>query len=111
MRRLFTALGILLLLSGGMTSGIVLPDVHAEDDIPSYAKWGRLAMQKTGSRYPDADIVDYLHQGREENDSTAVEKFKLWLREDDKEFGVLIAIEFSTKTEEVIDITFSETSQ
>ncbi|HLS09640.1 DUF3889 domain-containing protein [Lentibacillus sp.] len=111
MRLLFIGLSILLLLSGGMTSGFDPVSVQAEKDTPSYAKWGRLAMQETQSRYPDADIIDYLHRGREDKNTTSVEKFKLWLQEDEREFGVFIDIEFHTETEELIDITFREISR
>ena len=43
------------------SAGVV--DVH-QKPIPSYAKWGRLAMKETKKRYPNADIIDYLHIGR-----------------------------------------------
>lgn len=111
MRPLFITFTILLLLSGGVAPSIAPAGVYAEDDIPSYAKWGRLAMKETRSKYHDADIVDYLHRGREDKGESTVEKFKLWLREGDKEFGVFIDIEFNSKTGDVLDISFRETSQ
>ncbi|SFA96305.1 Protein of unknown function [Lentibacillus halodurans] len=110
MQKLIITISVVLLVTSVFTSGYVTPIAEADNDIPSYAKWGRLAMKETQSRYPNADIVDYLHQGREEKDTTAVEKFKLWLREDSREFGVFINIEFDSETEEVIDISFEETS-
>ncbi|GGJ82431.1 hypothetical protein GCM10007063_01160 [Lentibacillus kapialis] len=111
MRTIVMALGIIVLLTdlGGLQYSQSV--IHAEKDIPSYAKWGRLAMKETQSRYPDSDIIDYLHRGREDKNATSVEKFKLWLRKDEKEFGVFIDIEFDTETEDVIDIRFRETSR
>ena len=35
--------------------------VHAQ---PPYAKWGKLAVEKTKEKYPKAEIIDYLHIGR-----------------------------------------------
>ena len=35
--------------------------VHAQ---PPYAKWGKLAVEKTKEQYPKAEIIDYLHIGR-----------------------------------------------
>ncbi|TRM10887.1 DUF3889 domain-containing protein [Lentibacillus cibarius] len=109
MRMLVILTTMMAVFSSGMFS-----DSHqvtfAEQDIPSYAKWGRLAMKETQAKYPNAVIVDYLHRGREHKDDTAVEKFKLWLRENEKEFGVFIDIKFNTKTEEVVDISFRETT-
>lgn len=79
---------------------------------PPYAKWGRLAMQKTKERYPRADIVDYLHIGRDRiTPNTAVEKFKLWLHEGSREFGVFVYIEFELNSDKLINITFRETDR
>lgn len=78
---------------------------------PPYAKWGRMAMQETRDKYPNANIVDYLHVGRKEDNSTTTEQFKLWLHQADKEFGVFIDIRFNTKTEELISIEFEETDR
>lgn len=81
--------------------------LHAE----SYAKWGKLAMEKTKEKYPDAQIIDYLHRGRQKKDDAMIEKFKLWLRGENREFGVFVSIEFDAKTEEVLHITFLETDR
>lgn len=78
--------------------------------IPEYAKWGRLAMKETQSKYPQAQIIDYLHMGRELNNGTTTERFKLWLRQEKKEFGALVTITFDTKTEEVKQILINETT-
>jgi hypothetical protein len=77
---------------------------------PPYAKWGELAMKKTKEKYPDAQITDYLHIGRETMEDSSLEKFKLILKRDSKEFGLFVNIEFKTETEQVIEITFKETT-
>lgn len=73
-----------------------------------YEKWGQLAVQKTKEKYPNAEIKDYKHVGRVQGINTTLEKFKLWLREGDREYGVLVNIEFDKKTERVIDISYKE---
>jgi Protein of unknown function (DUF3889) len=78
---------------------------------PPYAKWGQVAMKETKAKYPQADIVDYQHIGRDTDSTTSTEKFKLWLKENEREFGVLIDITFDNKTEEIIDISFKETTR
>ena len=79
---------------------------------PAYAKWGRMAMQNIMAKYPKADVIDYLHIGREVGTVTSVEKFKLWLRaEDNREFGVYVDITFNNQTEEVVDIKYTETNE
>ncbi|HDX9610078.1 YqzG/YhdC family protein [Bacillus toyonensis] len=83
--------------------------VHAQ---PPYAKWGKLAVEKTKEQYPKAEIVDYLHIGRKPKTvQITVEKFKLWLREDGKEYGVFVDVEFDTKTEKFIKMSFQKTSR
>ncbi|MCQ6276807.1 YqzG/YhdC family protein [Bacillus sp. V3B] len=85
--------------------------VHAEKETPPYAKWGNLAVQKTTEKYPNTKVVDYLHVGKENKDKTAIEKFKLWLKSENKEFGVFVNIEFDKSTEQIVNITFKEVSQ
>jgi hypothetical protein len=83
--------------------------IRAKRQEPAYAKWGKMAVLKTKEKYPKADIIDYLYVGRKKKSpNVAVEQFKLWLREDTKEFGVFVDIEFDIQTENVIQITFRE---
>lgn len=79
--------------------------------IPPYAKFGKLAMEKTHEKYPNAKIIDYLHIGRITGPHSSTEKFKLWLKDNSREFGVFVNIEFNNKTEKVMNITFKETSR
>lgn len=102
--RVFTRLLLLIML---------LSSVHIASaevrEIPPYAKWGRLAMQETKKRYPLADIVDYQHLGRDVVSSNrATETFKLWLRQDRREWAVRVIITFDTKTERAVSIQFRE---
>ena len=109
MRKTFLALGIFTIVNAAPT---LIPTIaHAQQEIPAYAKWGRLAMQETQSKYPHANIIDYLHEGSELKGNSTVEKFKLWLRDADHEFGVFVRIEYATDTEKVIAITFQETDR
>lgn len=101
---------LIALTIGPGAEGDNITSHEPQQDTPSYAKWGRLAMEKTRSRYPDADIVDYLHRGRETQGSRTIEKFTLRLREDERAFGVLITIVFETETEKIHKITFEETA-
>lgn len=77
---------------------------------PEYAKWSRIALKKAEEKYPDAEIVDYLHIGREKTGyRTAKEKFKLWMREKGKEYGLYVTVEFDIETEGLKNITFQKT--
>lgn len=87
------------------------PETRAEVVTPAYAKWGRIAMQKVKEKYEKANVIDYLHIGREIGEKVSTEKFKLWLREGEREFGVFVNIIFNNDTEEIIDIQFEETDR
>ena len=109
MRRTIIALGIIITIS--LTPTEIPTIAHAQPEVPAYAKWGKLAIKETQSKYPNANIIDYLHEGSESKGDSTIEKFKLWLKEDDNEFGVFVRIEYTTKTEKVVTITFQETSK
>lgn len=79
---------------------------------PDYAKWGKVAMEKVKEKYPTADIIDYLHVGREVGENSTDERFKLWLRgKNNKEFGVFVTITFDNKTEKIMKIEYKETDK
>lgn len=84
---------------------------YEQRPVPAYAKWGRIAMQETKRKYPNAQIVDYLHISRNENPKTTTETFKLWLKQTGREFGVYVTIKFDTKTEKLLQLTFKETNR
>ncbi|MGX9133163.1 DUF3889 domain-containing protein [Rummeliibacillus sp. JY-2-4R] len=67
-----------------------------------------MAIKVIHSKYPNARIIDYLHQGSETKEDSTIEKFKLWLQEGDHEFGVYVTITYQTETEKVIQIDCRE---
>lgn len=108
MRKTFIALGVCITVSSVSANTPTI--THAQLEIPAYAKWGHLAVKETQSKYPNANIIDYLHEGNESKENSTIEKFKLWLKENDNEFGVFVRIEYTTETEELLNIEFLETS-
>ena len=99
------------IITANLASTHTLVTTHAQQEIPSYAKWGQLAIKETKTKYPNAHIIDYLHDGRESKEGSTIETFKLWLKEGDHEFGVVVRIEFTTDTEQMVKIEFQETSR
>lgn len=100
------AVGIFITVN---TALIFIPTVvPALQETPAYAKWGQLAIEEAQSKYPSANIIDYLHEGSESKHDSTIEKFKLWLKDDDHEFGVFVRIEYSTITEKVVNIELQE---
>lgn len=76
--------------------------------IPPYGKWGVFAMKKTQEKYPNSKIIDYLHIGRISGPHSSTERFKFWLKDNSREFGVFINIEYNNQTERVVKVTFKE---
>ncbi|WP_312094503.1 DUF3889 domain-containing protein [Niallia sp.] len=88
---------------------VYLP-IHAEaEGLPSYVKWGRIAMIKAQEKYPNSEVTDYLHVGKEDKKGTSVEKFKLIVKNDQKEIGVFVNLTFDTRTERLISVDMQET--
>ena len=108
MRKILAALGIMMTV---LALPQQMPDANAEQQTPAYAKWGKLAIEKTQSSYPNSKIIDYLHEGSHTQGNSTTEKFKLWLKEGDREFGVFVRIEFTTESEEIIRVESEETDR
>lgn len=102
------------LLLASLLAGTVGPapeaDAYAGQQPPAYAKWGRIAIERTAERYR-MPIVDYLHVGRRQlSPGIAEEKFKLWLKDASREFGVFVTIRFETASERIQAVEFEETT-
>ena len=100
------SLGVLL-TSGSGTSDAPIATL-SKVEVPAYAKWSRLAIKQTMLKYPQAEIKDYLHIDTNSKKVTSVEKFQLWLKEDDREFGVIVKVTYSAETGKFIRIDFQE---
>ncbi|MFJ8066570.1 DUF3889 domain-containing protein [Psychrobacillus sp. NPDC096426] len=107
MLKAFIAVGMFLTINSVL---FYIPAiVPALQETPAYAKWGQLAIEEAQSKYPSANIIDYLHEGSETKHDSTIEKFKLWLKDGDHEFGVFVRIEYSTITKKVVNIELQET--
>lgn len=104
MLKIGLALG--LLFANGISPETVA--MSGKVEVPAYAKWSRLAIKQTMRKYPDADIMDYLHIATQAGDNSGTEKFQLWLKQDDREFAVSVTVTYSIETGKVIRIDFLE---
>ncbi|EHB62469.1 MULTISPECIES: DUF3889 domain-containing protein [Paenibacillus] len=75
---------------------------------PAYAQWGAVAIKETGKKY-GMDVVDYLYMGRKTlSRDLAEEKFKLWLRKGNREFGVYVTVRYHPATRQLVSIVYEE---
>ncbi|MCL6637331.1 MAG: YqzG/YhdC family protein [Alicyclobacillus sp.] len=77
--------------------------------VPAYAKWGRVAVAAAKKRYPGASVIDYQHLGGETRPGgTAVERFKLWMRQGGREWGLWVDVVFQPRTQQVVAVHMRE---
>ncbi|KOP80482.1 hypothetical protein AMS59_03615 [Lysinibacillus sp. FJAT-14745] len=106
MRKFCVILGIFL-----VWFAVHIPtSAYAQQGIPTHAQWGKVAIKETQAKYPQAKILDYLHEGSEVIEDSTIEKFKLWLKQNDKEFGVKVQIKYVTNTNKMVKIEFQEST-
>jgi Protein of unknown function (DUF3889) len=80
-----------------------------QPETPAYAKWGKIAMQETKRQYPNAEITDYRHVGRNTiNATTAKETFQLKLKQNQQVWNVQVNVVFETKTERTLSIVLKK---
>lgn len=79
--------------------------------ISNYYKWGQIAIQKTKEQYPRAKIIDYFHIGKVSITDYSIEKFRFWIKDSNKEFGVYVDLKIDNTTGELIGIKFKETNK
>jgi len=106
LRKFFVMLGISLVLFA--VSSHIPTSVFAQQEISAHAQWGKVAIKETQAKYPQAKILDYLHEGSEVKGDTTIEKFKLWIKLSDKEFGVQVRIKYVTNTNKLVKVEFQE---
>ncbi|MGE7945254.1 DUF3889 domain-containing protein [Lysinibacillus sp. NPDC093688] len=108
MRKFYVMLGFFLVLFA--VSVHTPTSAYAQQEIPARAQWGKVAVKETQAKYPQAKILDYLYEGSEVNEDTTIEKFKLWIKLSDKEFGVQVRIKYVTNTNKLVKVEFQETT-
>ncbi|REK76601.1 DUF3889 domain-containing protein [Paenibacillus paeoniae] len=116
--RWYTILGQVVVKAIFLLLSIASPDTQAAVEpiavqaaAPAYAKWGKLAMEETAKVYRDASIVDYKYEGRfGSTEGVAEERFLLWLRQGDRQFGVRVSLKIQLETENVLTVKLTETN-
>lgn len=106
MLQLAIAIGLFFATYSSHQAPVEIIETAAES--PAYAKWSRLAIQQTIENYPKASIMDYLYMGSITKDEVTEATFRLWLREDTREFGIIVRVRYLTQTEQVESVQVQE---
>jgi hypothetical protein len=97
---------LLSFTNSDVMSGDEASALHAE---PSYAKWGKLAMEETAKAYRDASIIDYKYEGRHAmGRDEAEESFLLWVKQGGREFGVRVTIKVEAAADKLKGVSLVE---
>lgn len=110
MRKHVWKMSLALLLAFHANPDFVHAGAHQQE--PSYAKWGRLAIEQVAERFK-VEILDYDHIGRQTiSPKITQETFKLWVRDPTgHEYGIFVYIQFDTASEKIRSIRFRETDR
>lgn len=104
-------LTVVFFISHSPATTVALNYPHQFGYQPPYAKWGTIAMQQVKSKYPNAKIIDYHYVGRFDKEyPVSSQVFKLWLKEGDKEFGVLVVLTFNRENDTLTEVEMKKTT-
>ncbi|WP_217595093.1 DUF3889 domain-containing protein [Cohnella sp. GbtcB17] len=103
-------LACIALLAAAVWIGLAVRTGRADAADTTYHKWSLIAIKETKLKYPKAALVDYSHIGRTQLEGgLCEEKFKLWLRQADREFGVYVTVRFNDAEDRLVSVDMRET--
>ncbi|WP_169525178.1 DUF3889 domain-containing protein [Pseudalkalibacillus hwajinpoensis] len=89
---------------------LLVPVSFASAQIPSYAKWGKTAIEETTKKYPEQDVTDYRYDGKVFiSDVREQYDFEFTLKKEDgqtREIRVYVLV--NPKADKVIDVKYDE---
>jgi len=84
-------------------NGVKALEAETAEPVEAYGPWGVKGMEATRKRYPNANIRDYRHIGRQ-----AAETFRYELEENGKAWTVHAIVVFDPQTNELISVELKE---
>lgn len=89
---------------------LLVPASFASAQIPSYAKWGKTAIEETTKKYPNQSVTDYRYDGKVFiSDVREQYDFEFTLKKEDgqsREIRVYVLV--NPKADQVIDVKYDE---
>ncbi|WP_273849913.1 DUF3889 domain-containing protein [Guptibacillus spartinae] len=87
---------------------VLLPS-HVYGEAPSYAKWGKIAIEQTTKKYPNQQVTDYRYDGkvfisnvREQYD------FEFTLKQNGQSREIRVYVLVNPQSDELIDVKYDE---
>ncbi|MDN4524794.1 DUF3889 domain-containing protein [Fictibacillus fluitans] len=76
-----------------------------------YARWGKIALERTRERYPDSTISDYQYDTRRVNaDGTVIDFFDFIVTQHDVEKDIKVKVLHNASDGKLISVAFEEIS-
>ncbi|MBN8210597.1 DUF3889 domain-containing protein [Bacillus sp. NTK071] len=89
---------------------LLVPVSFASAQIPSYAKWGKTAIEETTKKYPEQKVTDYRYDGKVFiSDVREQYDFEFTLKKENgqlREIRVYVLV--NPKADQVIDVKYDE---
>ncbi|MYL64557.1 DUF3889 domain-containing protein [Bacillus hwajinpoensis] len=82
-------------------------NVHAE--APSYAKWGKMAIEETTKKYPDQQVTDYRYDGKVFiSDVREQYDFEFTLKQNGQSREIRVYVLVNPQKDKLIDVKYDE---
>ncbi len=92
-----------------MTFILLVPIAHVGAEPPSYAKWGKTAIQETSQRYPDQQITDYSYDGKVFiSDVREQYDFEFTLKQNGQSREIRVYVLVNPKKDQLIGVKYDE---
>ncbi len=89
---------------------LLVPASFASAQVPSYAQWGKTAIEETTKKYPDQKVTDYQYDGKVFiSDVREQYEFEFTLEKaDGQSRKIRVYVLVNPKDNQVIDIKYDE---
>ncbi len=88
---------------------LLVPASFAKAEIPSYAKWGKTAIEETTKKYPNQKVTDYRYDGKVFiSDVREQYNFDFTLKTNGQSREIRVYVLVNPKKDQVIDVLYDE---
>ena len=82
---------------------------HVHGEAPSYAKWGKIAIEQTTKKYPDQQVTDYRYDGKVFiSDVREQYDFDFTLKQNGQSRKIRVYVLVNPQSDELIDVKYDE---
>ena len=88
---------------------LLIPVSHVGAELPSYAKWGKVAIEETTKKYPEQNVTDYRYDGKVFiSDVREQYNFEFTLKTNGQSREIRVYVLVNPKSDQLIDVLYDE---